>query len=415
MKKIILVLFIAGIATLIASYAYLYYATKGGVDSLIAYLQPYVSIKYKKFHNPMDGSISINGVSISSAVGFESHIESIELRLNGIFDFINFEKNITDRKIVPKLQIKLNHAHMDLKSVVDMLNYKQSVFNKILQHVAAQGCGDTKLLTPKYIPELGYTEFDGSINLNYEYDEYSSLVNITFDFIWHDMTSYSFRTSVPNINSYSDFANPNNEVNSFQFVVQDLGYNQRYIEFCSEKSGIDSDEYVDHHIKRLQNYLLQASVSFSDDIYEAYREYLLNDAPVTFDINPESAVNLEYIHLFKPSDWPTILGLDINVGENRIKDLSMSWDAATSVKYLLNIKPRKIKEKHKKAFTQVAPSEIANYVYSNVQIETIKGKKYKGVLIGIENNDIILKLIINRIKIEAPVNINQIASASVYK
>ena len=216
------------------------------------------------------------------------------------------------------------------------------------------------------------------------------------DFIWHDVTSYSFKSDIPDIKTYDDFIDPEKEVNNFQVVIQDIGYNQKYIDYCASKSSKKASEYVPYHVEKLREYLSDSEIRFSDEMYAAYSDYLSNQASLTFDIKPESAVSYKYIDLYRPSDWKSVLGLDIYVDNEPVKDLYMDWDRAKVVENLFSDKSAaaKLENKIKILETRISLDElISNHENSKVKLKSSSGKVYEGDYVGMRSgNKIVIKV-----------------------
>jgi len=428
MKKFIIILIFLSITSAVSAYAYLYLVTKQGVDAVIVLVQPFATIRYQKFSNPMDGSISIRGVSVDSAIwDIRMNIESITLTLDNVLAFIEFNQAITSGKIIPKLQLEIKRAHMDLEKANIFFESKSSIPERINDRITAQGCGDIKSISDKLNSKLGYKEFDASIKLDYNYDQSSNIMDVTLDYTRHDMISNSFKVSAPNITSYSDLIQADIKVNEFQIKTKDLGYNQRLIDFCAQKSGVEPEEYVDYHLEQVQSYLNEADITLSDEIYAAYQEYLSDQATLTIGIHPISAVGLEYLDLYQPSDWPRIFGLQIDVNGTKISDLYMDWDRDTVAMSLLNtqadveemypelapIMPPK--PRYKKAFVPVEFSELQNYINSPVKVKTNFGIRHSGKIIAVEQKVLTIAVSLSGGTGVLPIKINTITEVLVYK
>ena len=426
MKKVIIGLFVLVITIATSGYFYIYYQTKKGVDSIITAIQPFLQISYDSFQNPMDGSISINKVNISAANGFDMDIGSVEMRLNSVMDYLQLQDYINSRQIFPKLQFKVNHARINLDMVNDVAEARSTLLNRAYNRASAQGCGEVEDIDNDFSRKLKYDELDASLNMDYTYSKDLSKIDIVFDIVVHDMASYSFRTTIPNINTYADFANPDNKVNSFQFETRDLGYNKRLIEYCAQQSGVEYAAYVDHHMEQLRNFLTNANVSFSDELFDAYKAYLADGAMITVNINPESAVGVEYIDMYKPNDWPFILGLEIYVEGNKINDMSMNWNKDTVARDLMrsraemNTEPvaqaEEVQEQAPQmAFVSVPAAELKNYINSTAQLETVIGRKYRGQILNADTMSVTIQVSMGGGQMEIPIKLNQLSSALVYK
>jgi len=438
---LVLCLVVAGL------YGFLYFKTKTFVDQAISYASPYISITYKGISNPMDGSIALKGVTMrpkfsSRMDSGEVYIRSIEFRLNSVLDFIFLKGKIQKATkenqnlfaIAPKIQMKLDHVRSETKQFSEWWGEGEDGYlDRIIARARAQGCGDTKSIDfAKFIPKLGYETIEYSVILDYEYDKYASVIDLENEWTIHDLTSFSLKGSISNVTSIADFQDPSNLLTKVYFVHQDLGYNKGWIDFCAKESGIKADNYINHHMKHLKSFLSKANVIFSDELYNTYKASL-NQAKVTFKFMPESINSaLQIVDRYKPSSWPAVLNMTVKVDGKEINDLSMNWNRDTVVKDLLEVKshdektkqqilnetnsPKKKKTKKKKrSYIEVSIHELKNYVNSYVKITLKSGKKFKGLIVGDEENSITLRVRTRGGNMEMQMNYEKIKKASVYK
>jgi hypothetical protein len=433
MKKLFVTLVLILILSLISTTAYIYFSTKRAVDSLIESAQPFVNIKYQRFSNPMDGSISIHGVTIGDGYGTNIDVGSIELKLDSALDYINFNTKITSGEILPKLQLQINHVYADM----DLLEKSQSssspnAFEKISSYIAALGCGDVKEIGTKQLSDLGYSGIDSSLNLNFEYNKSLATATMQFDYVLHDMSSFLVKTSIPYIYSPQDFANINTKINNLTIELQDLGYTNSLIDYCSLESNLEPEAFIDLRIQALKRYLSKANIQLSDDLYAAYRSYFVDKAPLTFTSQPDSAVNLQYINLYETKDWPTVLGLSIAVNGKPVKDSHFSWNKNTVIKNLLNARDgveltklesneahdpqtRKKQALRNRDYFEIPVSKLDQYIHSDVKIETKLGKIYTGYVKGVTRSQVIVVIRLKGGKAEIPVGTNKISKAYIYR
>lgn len=435
MKKLIGVLLLLVVLSLVSTAAYIYFSTKSAVDSMIESVQPFVSIKYQRFSNPMDGSISIHGVTIGDGYGSNVDVGSIELKMDSALDYIDFEEKIASGEIPPKLQLQINHVYAD----IDLIEKSQKTseknsFESISSYIAGLGCGDVRSVGVKQLSSLGYSGIDGSINLNFEYDKPRSTVVMEFDYLLHEMGSFLIKTSIPSMYSSEDFSNINNKLNSLTVEIQDLGYNENLIEYCSSEAKVDSKVYIEQHLQKLKNYLTKANIQLSDDLYAAYRAYFADRATLTFTSKPDNAVNLQYINLYETKDWPTILGLSIAVDGSSVKDPTFSWNKDTTVKNLMNAQKsvelakleadkdkahdpqtRRKQVLRNRAYFEIPVSNLSKYINSDVKLETKLGKTYTGYVKGVTRSQVIVVIRLKSGKAEIPVGTNKISKAFIYK
>ena len=150
---------------------------------------------------------------------------------------------------------------------------------------------------------------------------------------------------------------------------------------------------------------------------------------------PENIASIQMIKRYKPSSWPGVLGMTVEVDGKEVNDLSMDWDKDTVLKDSLEAKsldektkqqtlneansPKKKntkkKKKKKRSYIEVSIPELKNYVNSYAKIILKSGKKFKGLIVGDEKNSITLKVKTQGGSIEMQMNYEKIKKASIYK
>lgn len=430
MKRFLTLSLFIAVAAIASTAAYIYFSTKSAVDSLIESAQPFVSIHYQKFSNPMDGSISIHGVTVNPIFGMTDapiDIGSIELRLDSALDYLNFEKKIESGEILPKLQLKINHVFAGLNLIA---NDEPDEAELISAYITALSCGDIKEIGSKELPELGYAGIDSSIHLNFEHDKYSSEVEMAFEITMHDMARYSAQLLIPNISSSSDLANINTKVSSLEFELQDLGYNNRVIEYCVKQSGLEPDAYIEQHIQALKRYLSDANIHLSKNIYDAYQAHLVEQATLTIVSQPSDAINLQDIELYETKAWANLLGLTLFVDANPPSLVRFDWNKNTAIEDLLNARSIAIKAPIVKQRTRINKrnnikpipknreipiSGLYDYINYPVRLETKQGKTFKGFIIDVASGRVIIEIRLNGGTAEIPIDIANIEKAFIAK
>ena len=451
---LVLCLVVAGI------YGFVYYKTKTIVDDAIRNVSPYLEITYQGINNPMDGSVALTDIEIMPSAVLapyfpageaEVTIESIEFRINSVLDFIflkgkienimqeiygSKEQKMDPLEVVPKIQLKINHIRFDSNLVAEA-NKKQK--KSQLEHMGAQvlalGCGDIKsLYFLDTFQKLGITEYDISIDLDYEYEKYASVIDMKYEYTQHNVTNIFIKSTISGIDSFmSLMTDQKNLLTKFIFGYQDLGFNKKLNDFCAKEEGIKPENYIDYKMGLLKNYLSQKNITLSDDIYNAIKA-MHNQSKITIKLMPENIASVQMIKRYKPSSWPGVLGMTVEVDGKEVNDLSMDWDKDTVLKDSLeaksldektkqqtlngtdSTKKKNIKKKKKKrSYIEVSIPELKNYVNSYAKIILKSGKKFKGLIVGDEKNSITLKVKTQGGSIEMQMNYEKIKKASIYK
>lgn len=368
----------------------------------------------------MDGKIVIHGVSIGDGSDKSIDIGSIEFILDSAFDYIDFNKKYNTHLIPDKLQIKINHAYAD-SALIDSFAEKPGKIERINSYISALGCGEITNIDNEQLLELGYSGLDASINLVYDYNTFTSTIDAVFELELHGMESYSFKTAIPNIKSYIDLTNPESTIKNLEVKVQDLGFNKKLTEYCANKTGLGETLHVDQHVEKLKNYFTKADIKLSDELYTAYHQYMHDQAEITFNFQPDSAVNLKYIDFFETKDWPKVLGLSLYVDERKVENVEIDWDRQKVVSNLIKAQQDTSKADSKTTlqtklqYVEIIPSKLNQYVRSQVKLKSKQGKSYEGVITGFSGGQLIMEVTLHGGKIKLPIRTNEIVSAFVSK
>jgi len=428
MKKILSRLILIAAVTLASTATYIYFSTKSTVDSMIQSIQPFVNVEYKQFHNYMDGSISIHDVSINTKFGGENtHIAvgSIEVKMDSVLDYFNFEKKINSGEIPTKLQLAINHVRSDLGLLA---NDSQDKLGVITDYMTDLACNKVKLTPSEKLTALGYSGIDSSISIEFEYSEITSEAEVKFDFILHDMVRYALMTAIPNVTSTVGLTNINSKVSNLELEIQDLGYNQKLIEYCSSQSKVQAEQYVKQHIKALKKYFSDANVSFSPSVYDAYRAYLVEQAHISISSHPNSSISMESLRFYDTKDWASILDLTLFVNENPASNFFFDWNKESVLTDLLKARalPNKESETIKKQVriikrvkqsqkvnTEMPISRIHDYINKHVSLNTKSGKTFKGIIKSVKRGQVIMIISIQGGNAEIPLDISKITKLSI--
>lgn len=428
MKQFFSRLFLIAVISLTSTAAYIYFSTKSTVDSMIQSIQPFITVEYKQFKNYMDGSISIHDVSIITKFS-DKHttidVGSIEVKMDSVLDYFNFEQKINSGEIIPKLQLAINHVHTDMGLFI---NDSPDELGLITDYITELACGEVKLTPNEKLTALGYSGIDSSISIDFEYSELTSEAELKIDLILHDMARYAVNTSIPNVTSTVDLTNLTSNFSDLEFGMQDLGYNQRLIEYCSDQSEVNAELYVKRHIEALKNYFANANVSFSNSVYDAYKSYLIEQAYVSISSHPTSSISIEPLRFYDTKDWASILDLTLFVNEKPASHFFFDWNKESVLNELLKARalPKKERETEKKQVriikrvkqsqkvnTEIPVSRLHEYTNQFVSVNTKSAKTFKGIVKSIKRGQVIMIITIQGGKAEIPIDISKITKVSI--
>lgn len=412
------------------------------VDSTLAQLRAFgITITYSDISNPLDGSVALNNLNIRGLTEDEFDIQSVEMRLPDFISLLKLEDTLNDNQLPSNIQFSINRISMKMDFVI--ANFKPSQLEWSTDRIKAAGCGDVQTVGYELYPELGYDLYEASIKLGFAHDQSSNKMTLSGEFIGHYDRSYSFSVTFRDIKSLSSTRQyigvgvADASFEKFEIVIRDLGFNGRYRQFCADKTGVQESEYIDHHLRQLRGYLTRGNIELSDEIYTAYGELLTDDAVITLNLNPPSAAAMNYLGLYKPSDWPAVLGMDVYVNDKKLNDLTMNWDADQAKKYLrdapidnaiaskpkqpeiiakiIPIEPVQTTLSKQSIWYPVPAGELARHVGRLIKLVTKQGKERKGYLVRVEDRTVFISTKLSGKGLAFGLSKTEIANAEVYE
>ena len=272
-----------------------------------------------------------------------------------------------------------------------------------MQSYSLLGCGELEQSDPiNVLQQLGYSELDGSITMRYHWNRADKRLVINTDATWHEMSSSSISIQLDSIAALTAAAMMSApELQSISVGVEDQGYNQRLVQHCAASQNISKADYVNLHLAALNAALEQQGVRLGENLVDVYRYYLNVEGPLTFKMYPGSLQQLGNMHLYKPSDIPALLGLEIHKGDEVIRDIQFEWDESKfkeAMATLVEEPKAEVKPESKPMqqepsgpqYVEIKPSMLETQMHEVVKITTADQRKLEGVLVKANDDRIFI-------------------------
>jgi len=328
MKKIlILVVLVAAVIGGIKGF--IYYKVTDQLDEVIAVLSPFAQVSYEAVSSDLDGGVTVEGVKVKSyGNGLSVDVDEIAVKFPDIQTLLFIGDDLKKQKMPEEMSLSLRHVRMDLQSLKPYMAMIQAQSQQPFQDYSLLGCGDLEKSDPlKVLQKLGYSELDSSVSLGYRWDRSSKNLTIKSAFRWHEMTGSEAVIDLGDIAALSAMAMMSEpELKRISISLEDEGYNARLVEHCAASQDISGDDFIILHMAMLRSALSEQGVQLGENLYEVYRYYLNSEGPLKFQMYPDNMQQLANMDMFKPSDLPALLGLEIHKGDEVIRDISFDWD-----------------------------------------------------------------------------------------
>lgn len=328
MKKLLSWMFVLGVGGVLLVKATIYYRVTAQLDDAIAMVSPFARVTYQGVNSSLSGEVSVEQVMIRAyAVDFPVQIAEISLAFPDLKTLLFIKDDIKNQRLPERMKFSLKHIEIDVEDLKPYLSLTQKDTEQWLQGNGALGCEaleDADAATALQI--LGYGQLDGSMTLAYGWDKLSKTMTLDMDFSWHDMTRTAMTFEFDEVAALSAVALAQPKLKRIALQLDDLGYNGRFAGYCAEQEAITAKEFIDIHLALARGALQEQGIILGEEWFEAYEYYLHATGPLVISMYPDNMKDLANAHLYKPSDIPRLLGLEISMGDRVIRDISMDWD-----------------------------------------------------------------------------------------
>jgi hypothetical protein len=198
----------------------------------------------------------------------------------------------------------------------------------------------------------------------------------------------------------------------------DAAFTRKALEHCAAKKNVDVQTFIDGLFEQSEeDYARDLGFVPGPGIRAAMKELLQNAGELSLVAAPGSSLDLTTVHLYKPEDWPDLLGLIVKVNGKEVTDLSFSVpdvDASPGEEHtaafsfpefdFLNQQQQAVMEQQREK-AKVAPARSSRPRYRTVErgevnklegheirILTADGKRRSGRVLKIHNGVIFLEM-----------------------
>jgi len=441
MKKILALLVIVPLAALGGIKGYTWYTVKQSVDEIVVALQPFAAVTYGGVGTSLTGRISVKDIAIASpAIGANLRIEELGISTSNLLTLLTIETDLRSNRIPDDMGLQIEHLRIPMEALA-RFERNQDDAGRFMDTGFALGCGDVERLGMAELAEMGYSDFDISLDLSVERTGVHDMMKMIVDLDWHGGGSYTATSRVPDARTMGKLL-ASLEPPSLSFHLDSAQYNSKQVAFCSRRAGVEPKAYVEQHVNLLRQRLEDAGILLSDNLYGAYRKYLTLGETITISFNPTDMSSLQRINYYAPKDIPAIIGLEFRSGDEII-DYKIDWDK-NKIRAALTGAPiehaalkkqmtvgesnsehpttqERRAEKPKKpalrprGYVDVDKTTLGEYLNYLARIKTVTGRRFDGKLLQIEGSSIQLRVRFGGGAATLPIQLSDISSVQIFR
>jgi len=410
MKKVLLFLFL--LAAIIGGIkGFIYHKVTTQLNDAIAALSPFARISYSGVSSNLKGGVSVQDVKVKAyGNGLELDIDEVAIKFPDIQTLMFIGEDLKKQKLPESMSLSLRHVRMDMQSLKPYMTMLESQSQQPFQDYSLLGCGELSNADPlTVLQRLGYSELDSTVKMGYRWDRASKNFRLNSEFRWHEMSGSEAIVELGQIVALSAAAMMSEpELKSISVSLEDEGYNARLIEHCAASQDISGDDFIILHMAMLRSALSDQGVQLGENLYEIYRYYLNAEGPLKFQMYPDSMQQLANMDMFKPSDLPALLGLEIHKGNEVIRDISFDWDEGEFKETMASLapKPEAVVQQSKTSSSQPSEPQVPQADYVDVNVTTLDQQMHKMLRVKTSDNrrleGVLKKVTDTRIFIDVP-------------
>jgi len=443
-KRLILSLLIAPLLVYGGFKGYIWYKVKNGMDEAIAAVAPFVDITYGGIFSTLEGEVGIEDIVIQPKMtNDEFTVQSMSIRAESIFDFVNVGKRFRKGDFPKQASWKVQKLVLDLDSnVFSMISQygEQAAANQpqhdayLFERLDALGCGDVDTFGLTEIIDMGYTRMELDITLGMEYRDISHILKLILHVEDREMyradAEIAFALDMDRIRAGAiDSGEP--EVAAMNVVYTDMGYFKLRNAFCAKKINDSESAYIDANIARLNQ---EIGGELPKNVVKEYRNFMASGGTIEISLSPAEPVALSGMEFYEKADVMQILGMTMAINGVQFDEEQINWKASArkpvqpnenTAKYrsfsrdnksVKNPREKLLSAKRREPkLTTVKISQLARYVGKTIQVETTNGKRRAGELESIDEERVRIKMRMGSGEFSFPIKIDEIKSAKVYR
>ncbi len=417
MKKLLLkVLIIVGTLAsgAVALNQYLRHNLQQAFDNVIRDAKPLAHIEYRSLTLVLPDRIELRDLRIipTSPVIGNFSIAAINLTVTDPDPLLLAKRllGLTSRQTPDQLSLDILGFTMspaEFREYSDVL--KQ--LNKDLSQQMTLTCGDTQMLGPDQLQDLGYDPLHLNLHFDYQLNPWDKSLTINSDTEMEKGSATHIQVTLGNIPTL-DTAISKNAINpqalnptldKLIIHYEDHDYSNKVNSYCAIKSGLSLADYIERETTRSDHdYALMWGIIPGTEIKKAYRRFMLNPQRATVTIRPPSELNWLNLLATKPEQWPSQLNMDVLVNDEPVPSLDFHM---ADVNQLVNAAAESAQQQssssEKAKLTTFRTLKLQFHAADKAAVNTYKGKTirvftntnrmHEGILVDVNNQKITLR------------------------
>ena len=300
---------------------YLYFNIKSELDDAIAMAGPFVHIEYGGIGTGLDGRISIEEVNIfPPGIDDPLRIESLSVQWPHLGYLLSGVRNTPGQALPERMILAVKGAHLPTKGgLADSLRQNLRQAEMTAGRKLPDPCSLQGSFGGEDYAAIGYHELVVDAKLGYELEQSSQELTAQFEFHLHGMQTLSMDITltgisqpaammmgvIPRLKEYTA---------TFQAAPDHVA---KVVGYCADRRDQTEGEYIQALVNEIGGGFEPGA-----GLREAIKRYLENPREIVVRMRPAEPLDVSTLAHYKPEDIVTLLGLQVQVGGEELRDLS---------------------------------------------------------------------------------------------
>lgn len=443
-----IVLGVVGLAILgyAGVYARMYMNVKSGVEDFAGQIALAGDFTYDAVSvSPLGSAFEIEDIRFTPHGSDDGvRVDAVRVEIEKMLELMNLPRGVDPDLEIPR-KARVSLVGLRIPTYSEWLNAFADAIDEQLKSSAYQSalCGGHLMLKPEHYLEMGHAELVVDISVGFFHDVDRGSLNSDIEVTLRDLGRFDYEvvTSAPTSSRLTSFAGMDDtDMRSGAMTYTDLGLTRMTNEFCAQLDETTVEEYVAARVDQSElDYLMTWGFVPGEGIRTAYRRFLSDPQTVEVKMNPGAGFDPSTLHLYKASDIPQVLNLQVMVNGQTIEDLGfrtadeveLPKAASAGVQYSLAARlgslrgsfgpehrravdtPRSV-EQEEARYHSVTVKDLDQHIGRKVKVVTTAGLTREGTLESADRSTIYVVRMVRGGRFTMPVPYEQVSTIEVF-
>lgn len=391
----------------------LWFTVRQAVDDGIARLSPAARIRYAGISSSLGGRVGLRDLRVEiPLLDDELRIAHLELEFDSLGELLEFRQRLQEGQLPERFALSLQGVQLDARGEIIRLGAaaaRRRLAAIGLGALSAPACGDGQPVDTADLLAMGVALLRGDLRYSHRLDPLSHRLAVAFEGHSDAFGTARLQATLDDLPDERSAARlAAGRLSHARLELLDNPYPLRLQAYCAARHAGDPAALRDAEVQRLDGLLRSQGVAVGGALLEGYRRYLEAPRQLRIEITPSAGVVWGALALFKAQDVLAMLKPRVTVNRQPVQPIGFEWlrdpPAAPNrpqPEGLAGV-PRA------PGYQYVSVDSLPGHAGRRLQLVTVDGTYYQGVLRKVENDRACLDVQIGNASADVFLRLNKI-------